>query len=107
MRDNPKLAAQIATRWIPGLEARRRGSCDAVQHPAGRPAAVRQQLSALCGGHRITLHRLGVIKSTFDVNKHIEPKYILNVMARNPELFSDLPAIPADVAIKPGYVFKP
>ena len=31
----------------------------------------------------------------------------MNVMARNPELFSDLPAIPADVAIKPGYIFKP
>ena len=38
---------------------------------------------------------------------HIEAKHIVNVMARNPELFSDLPAIPADVAIKPGYVFKP
>ena len=54
-----------------------------------------------------TLHRLGVIKATFDVNKHVEPKHILNVMAKRPELFSDLPAIPADVAIKPGFVFKP
>ena len=53
------------------------------------------------------LQRLGVLKTTFDVNKHIEPKHILNVMAKNPELFSDLPAIPADVAVKPGYVFKP
>ena len=47
------------------------------------------------------------IKSVFDVNKHIEPKHILNVMAKHPDLFSDLPAIPADVAVKPGYVFKP
>ena len=53
------------------------------------------------------LSRLGIIKSTFDVNKHIEPKYILNVMRTHPELFSDLPPIPADVALKPGYVFKP
>ena len=28
-------------------------------------------------------------------------------MAKHPELFSDLPAIPADVAVEPGFVFKP
>ena len=54
-----------------------------------------------------TLHRLGFLKSTFDVNKHIEPKHILKVMAKYPELFSDLPAVPADVAVNPGFVFKP
>ena len=53
------------------------------------------------------LSRLGVIKSTFDVNKHIEPKHMLAVMQKHPDLFSDLPAIPADVALKPGYQFKP
>jgi hypothetical protein len=52
------------------------------------------------------LHRLGFFKETFDVNNHIEPSYILKVMADHPDLFSDLPPIPADVAIKPGYVFK-
>ena len=52
------------------------------------------------------LNRLG-LKSTFDVNKHIEPKYILNVMKSKPELFSDLPPIPSDVAITSGFVFKP
>jgi len=41
------------------------------------------------------------------VNKHIEPKHILAVMQKHPVLFSDLPAIPDDVAIKPGFVFKP
>ena len=54
-----------------------------------------------------TLHRLGVIKSVFDVNKHMEPKYILEVMAKHPELFSDLEKIPDTVAIKPGFVFTP
>jgi sulfonate transport system substrate-binding protein len=29
------------------------------------------------------------------------------VMQKHPDLFSDLPAIPADVALKPGYAFKP
>ena len=42
-----------------------------------------------------------------DVNKHFEPKHIVNVMKSHPELFSDLPPIPADVAIGPGYVFNP
>jgi sulfonate transport system substrate-binding protein len=53
------------------------------------------------------LSRLGVIKSTFDVNKHIEPKHMLAVMQKYPDLFSDLPPIPADVALKPGFAFKP
>ena len=53
------------------------------------------------------LNRLGILKSTFDVNRHIEPKYILKVMKDNPELFADLPAIPSDAAIGPGLVFKP
>ena len=53
------------------------------------------------------LLRLGILKQTFDVNKHIEPKHILKVMADNPKLFADLPPIPARSAIGPGYVFKP
>ena len=69
--------------------------------------AFRPTTTARCGARRTGCSRLGVIKSTFDVNKHIEPKHILNVMAKHPDLFSDLPAIPADVAIKPGFVFTP
>jgi sulfonate transport system substrate-binding protein len=53
------------------------------------------------------LHRLGFIRSTFDVNKHIEPKHILKVMKDKPDLFSDLPPIPAEAAIGPGFTFKP
>jgi sulfonate transport system substrate-binding protein len=29
------------------------------------------------------------------------------VMQKHPDLFSDLPPIPADAAIGPGYAFKP
>ena len=107
MRANPKQAAQVATRWIPGPQGRHRRSSHGVQHPAGRPAAFGQQLPGAVerAGHGCS--RLGVIKSTFDVNKHIEPKHIINVMKKYPDLFSDLPPIPADVAIGPGFVFKP
>ena len=106
MRKNPKPAAAIATRWIPGLKL------DVAE------AAMQfniQQLDRRLSANNYRalwsaqdrLQRLGVIKSVFDVNKHIEPKPILNVMKKNPELFADLPPIPADVAITPGFVFKP
>jgi hypothetical protein len=32
---------------------------------------------------------------------------MLKVMADHPKLFSDLPPIPANAAIGPGYVFRP
>ena len=106
MRKNPKPAAAIATRWIPGLKL------DVAE------AAMQfniQQLDRRLSANNYRalwsaqdrLQRLGVIKSVFDVNKHIEPKPILNVMKKNPELFADLPPIPETVAISPGYVFKP
>jgi sulfonate transport system substrate-binding protein len=106
LRANPKQAAQVATRWIPGLKQ------DVAE------AAMEfniQQADRRLSAHNFralwkaqdTLQRLGVIKSTFDVNKHIEAKHIVNVMAKQPELFSDLQPIPAEVAVKPGYEFKP
>ena len=106
MRTNPKQAAAIGTRWIPGLKLDVAET--AMQYNI-------QQVDRRISAHNFralwraqdTLHRLGVIKAVFDVNKHIEPKFILNVMKKQPELFSDLQPIPADVAIGPGFVFKP
>src|SRR3954470_22226693 len=106
MRANPKQAAQVATRWIPGLKVDLAET--AMQYNV-------QQVDRRISAHNYralwkaqdTLYRLGVNKSVFDVNKHIEPKFILNVMKTHPGLFSDLQPIPADVAIKPGFVFKP
>jgi len=106
MRANPKAAAQVATRWIPGLKQ------DVAE--AAMQFNIQQNDRRLSANNyralwaaQDRLNRLGILKSTFDVNKHIEPKYILNVMKNKPELFSDLPPIPGDVALKPGYVFKP
>ncbi len=106
MRANPKQAAQVATRWIPGLKlaVAEEAMQFNIQQADRRLSAI--NYAALWSAED-RLHRLGFLKSTFDVNKNIEPKYILNVMKNNPELFSDLPPIPANVAIKPGYVFKP
>ena len=106
MRKNPKQAAAIGTRWIPGLKL------DVAETAMEYNI---QQVDRRISAHNYralwqaqdTLQRLSVIKSVFDVNKHIEPKHILKVMKDKPQLFADLPPIPADVAIGPGYVFKP
>ena len=106
MRKNPKQAAQVATRWIPGLKA---DVAEAAMQfniqQADRRLSDNNYRALWAAQDR--LHRLGILKSTFDVNKHIEPKHMLNVMKQKPELFADLPPIPDDVAIKPGYSFKP
>jgi ABC-type nitrate/sulfonate/bicarbonate transport system substrate-binding protein len=106
MRANPKQAAQVATRWIPGLkvEVAEAAMQFNIQQNDRRLSAnnYRAMWSA-----EDRLFRLGFLKSTFDVNKHIEPRHILNVMKNHPQLFADLPPIPASAAIGPGYVFKP
>jgi sulfonate transport system substrate-binding protein len=106
MRANPKLAAQVATRWIPGLKPDVAEAAMAFNIQQNDRRLSANNYRALWEAES-RLQRLGVIKETFDVNKHFEPKHIVNVMKAHPELFSDLPPIPADVAIGPGYVFKP
>jgi sulfonate transport system substrate-binding protein len=106
MRANPKLAAQVATRWIPGLKPDVAEAAMAFNIQQNDRRLSANNYRALWEAES-RLQRLGVIKETFDVNKHFEPKHIVNVMKNHPELFSDLPPIPADVAIGPGYVFKP
>jgi sulfonate transport system substrate-binding protein len=106
MRANPKQAAQVATRWIPGLKTDiAETAMEFNIQQADRRLSANNYRALWSAQDRLS--RLGVIKSTFDANKHIEPKHILNVMQKHPELFSDLPPIPADVAITPGFVFKP
>jgi sulfonate transport system substrate-binding protein len=106
MRANPKQAAQVATRWIPGLKA---DVAEAAMQfniqQADRRLSANNYRALWSAEDR--LNRLGFIKSTFDVNRHIEPTHILTVMQKHPDLFSDLPPIPADAAIGPGYAFKP
>src|SRR5450830_1911451 len=106
MRANPKLAAQVATRWIPGLktEVAETAMQFNIQQADRRLSA--NNYRALWSAEE-RLNRLGFLKSTFDVNKQIEPNHILEVMKDHPRLFADLPPIPASVAIGPGFVFTP
>jgi len=106
MRANPKQAAQVATRWIPGLKTEvAEAAMQFNIQQADRRLSANNYRAMWSAEDR--LNRLGFLKSTFDVNKHIEPKHILNVMKNHPQLFADLPPIPASAAIGPGYVFKP
>ncbi len=106
MRKEPKRAAQVATRWIPGLKQDvAEAAMEFNIQQADRRLSANNYRALWAATDR--LHRLGFVKETFDVNKHFEPKHILKVMADNPALFSDLPPIPADVAIGPGFAFKP
>jgi ABC-type nitrate/sulfonate/bicarbonate transport system substrate-binding protein len=106
MRANPKQAAQVATRWIPGLKLEvAEAAMQFNIQQADRRLSANNYRAMWSAEDR--LFRLGFLKATFDVNKHIEPKHILKVMQDHPKLFSDLPAIPASAAIGPGYVFKP
>lgn len=106
MRKNPKPAAQVATRWIPGL---RQEIAEAAMEFNIQQADRRLSANNYRAMHEALdrLHRLGFLRSTFDVNKHFEPKHMVKVMQDHPALFADLPAIPADAAIGPGFVFKP
>jgi sulfonate transport system substrate-binding protein len=106
MRANPKQAAQIATRWIPGLKPDiAEAAMEFNIQQADRRLSANNYRALWSAQDR--LHRLGFLKSTFDVNKHIEPKHIVRVMEKHPDLFSDLPAIPQDVTIGKDFVFKP
>ncbi len=106
MRKNPQRAAQIATRWVPGLrqEVAEAAMEFNIQQADRRLSA--NNFRALWSAQD-RLHRLGFLKETFDVNKHVDASHILKVMADYPALFSDLPPIPAEVQLKPGFVFKP
>lgn len=106
MRKNPKPAAQVATRWIPGL---RQDIAETAMEFNIQQADRRLSANNYRAMHEALdrLHRLGFLRSTFDVNKHFEPKHMVKVMQDHPALFADLPPIPADAAIGPGFVFKP
>jgi sulfonate transport system substrate-binding protein len=106
MRANPKAAAQVATRWIPGLKADVAEAAMAFNIQQNDRRLSANNFRALWSAQD-RLARLGILKSTFDVNKHIDPSFMLKVMANHPKLFADLPPIPASVAIGAGYEFKP
>jgi sulfonate transport system substrate-binding protein len=106
MRKNPQRAAQVATRWVPGLKQEiAEAAMEFNIQQADRRLSANNYRALWAAQDR--LHRLGFLKSTFDVNKHIDASHMLKVMAERPALFDDLPPIPAEAALKPGFAFAP
>ena len=91
MRANPKAAAQVATRWIPGLK---QDVAEAAMQfniqQADRRLSINNYKALWAAQDR--LNRLGILKASFDVNKHIEPKHMLKVMKENGIAIDDLHA---------------
>jgi ABC-type nitrate/sulfonate/bicarbonate transport system substrate-binding protein len=106
IRENPADAAGIASRWLSSLD------------PAIAEAAMKfniEQLDprisacnyAALDAAETTLHSLGSIDGTFDVNEAFIPGPITNVVDAHPELFDDLSAIPSSAAWSDGFTFDP
>src|ERR687886_1596416 len=75
MRANPRQAAQTATRWIPGLKPDVAEAAMAFNIQQADRRLSANNYRALWSAED-TLARLGFIKSTFDVNRHIDPRPI-------------------------------
>jgi len=105
MRSEPVKTAIVAVRWLPGLrpEVALRGVRNNLP-----TVDIRISCYNYLALHNAvqTLHRLGFIPGTFDVNKVFMPGPILNVMRRYPQLFADLPPIPPRAQVGPGFTFQ-
>lgn len=90
-RKHPEEAAEIATRWIPGLEV----------------AVARQALRYMTFDPRITPHIIAAwdenvqllmvqkkLRSAVPWTRGIEPRFIEKVLRTRPELFADLKPVP-------------
>ena len=107
MRANPKQAAQVATRWIPGLKqdvAEAAMEFNIQQNDRRLSANNYRALWSRSGSaapawhHQVDVRRQQAHRA--EVHRQRDDRSI-------PDLFSDFPPIPADVAIKDGYIFKP
>jgi ABC-type nitrate/sulfonate/bicarbonate transport system substrate-binding protein len=107
MRENPEDAAGVASRWLPSMDP---GIAEeAMQYnieqldpriSACNYAALHEAIT--------TLHSLGSIDGTFDVNEVFVPGPINDVMEERPELFEDLDEIPESAVIEgEDFTFDP
>jgi len=106
IRENPTEAAGIASRWLSSLDPAI--AEEAMQYNIEQldPRISACNYAALDSA-QTTLHELGSIDGTFDVNEAFEPGPITQVVADHPDLFADLAAIPASAEWSAGFVFDP
>ena len=96
IRKNYDEAAQVATRWITGLDPE--VAKIAIRHSV---YDVRMSKYTYDGLNKTTIPFLVEQQKikTFDASKAVEHKYIVQVEKEHPEFFNDLPAIPADAKL--------
>jgi sulfonate transport system substrate-binding protein len=108
MRGNPVQTAEIAVRWLPGLQGTPAVALRAVRNNLPN-IDIRISYYNYLALHNavVTLNRLGFLPGTFDVNRVFAPGPISSVMREHPDLVSDLPPIPKAAQVGAGFVFTP
>jgi ABC-type nitrate/sulfonate/bicarbonate transport system substrate-binding protein len=108
MRNNDVKTAEIAVRWLPGLQRTPEVALRGVRNNLPN-LDIRISYFNYLSLHNavVTLNRLGFLPGTFDVNKVFMPGPILEVMKKQPDLFSDLTPIPRSAQVAPGFTFTP
>ncbi|MDR7486856.1 MAG: NrtA/SsuA/CpmA family ABC transporter substrate-binding protein [Armatimonadota bacterium] len=108
MRANPVRTAETAVRWLPGLQRTPEVALQGVRNNLPTLDIRISYFNYLALHNAVTtLHRLGFLPGTFDVNRVFMPGPMLEVMRKHPELFSDLPPIPRSAQVGPGFTFTP
>lgn len=106
IRENPKDAAAVASRWLASLDPSIAEAAMAFNVEQLDPRISACNFAALDSA-QTTLHALGSINGTFDVNEAFVPGPITNVVAAHPELFEDLTDIPSSAVWADGFTFDP
>lgn len=106
MRENPQEAAEIAVRWLPGMQ--QEVAEEAMQYNIRQldPRFSACNYLAVDTSQQL-LADLGTLSGQIDPQNVFEPQYILQVMEENPELFADLAEIPEGAQIADGYTYDP
>lgn len=104
MRENPQEAAEIAVRWLPGME--QVVAEEAMQYNIRQldPRFSACNYLAVDTSQQL-LGDLGTLSGQIDPQAVFEPQYILQVMEENPELFADLTEIPEAAQLTEGYTY--
>ncbi|MEU0492110.1 ABC transporter substrate-binding protein [Nocardiopsis sp. NPDC006139] len=104
IRRHPDEAAEAVTRWLTGTDLQVAQA--AMEHNVTQldPRFSACNYLAL-DTVAILLEEQEVVEYDFDINELVDPSLILSVQENNPELFSDLPAIPEPALIDTDHKF--
>jgi ABC-type nitrate/sulfonate/bicarbonate transport system substrate-binding protein len=90
-RQHPDEGAEIATRWVPGLDEG--VAKEAIRHMTFDPRITRHTIIAWEENVR-TLLEQKKLRSTLPWQQGIEPKFIEKVQKSHPQFFTDLKPVP-------------